>query len=65
MDGDSRLLTLIHKVTHFNDTFGSEDTWYGTWNSRRQVNGDNRAALRVNADSIASYILGVEGGLSK
>jgi len=33
-DGDSKLLTLIHEVTHFNDTFSSFDTWYGTKNAR-------------------------------
>jgi hypothetical protein len=65
LDGDSRLLTLIHEVTHFDDTFGSNDTWYGTSNSRDQVNDKNLAALRVNADSIASYILGVDEKASK
>lgn len=59
-DGDSRLLTLIHEVTHFYDTFRSNDTWYGTVKSRRQVNSQNLEALRVNADSIAGYILGVD-----
>jgi hypothetical protein len=64
-DGDSRLLTLIHEVTHFDDTFGSNDTWYGTVKSRRQVNSQNLEALRVNADSIAAYILGVDPKASK
>jgi hypothetical protein len=59
-DGDSRLLTLIHEVTHFYDTFRSDDTWYGTAKSRGQVNSQNLEALRVNADSIAAYILGVD-----
>lgn len=65
LDGDSRLLTLIHEVTHFNDTFGSIDTWYGTAKSRGQVNNQNLEALRVNADSIAAYILGVDPEASK
>jgi uncharacterized Zn-binding protein involved in type VI secretion len=60
LDGDSRLLTLIHEVTHFDDTFNSNDTWYGTSNSRDQVNSKNLAALRVNAESIAAYVLGVD-----
>ena len=64
LDGDSRLLTLIHEVTHFDDTFSSNDTWYGTSNSRDQVNSKNLAALRVNADSIAAYILGVDADAS-
>lgn len=64
-DGDSKLLTLIHEVTHFDDTFSSNDTWYGTLKSRNQVNSQNLAALRVNADSIAAYILGVDPKASK
>ncbi|QFZ81692.1 hypothetical protein GFK26_02310 [Variovorax paradoxus] len=64
-DGDSRLLTLIHEVTHFDDTFSSNDTWYGTINSRDHVNKENSAALRVNADSIAAYVLGVDANASK
>lgn len=59
-DGDSRLATLIHEITHFDDTFSSNDTWYGTGESRRQVNSRNLEALRVNADSIAGYILGID-----
>jgi len=55
-DGDSKLLTLIHEVTHFDDTFSSFDTWYGTKNARDHAE-DPRS--RVNADSIAGYILGV------
>lgn len=64
LDGDSRLLTLIHEVTHFDDTFSSNDTWYGTINSRNQVSNKNSAALRVNADSIAAYALGIDGKAS-
>lgn len=59
IDGDSQLLVLIHEVTHFNDTFGSNDRWYGTIDSRRNVKSENQTALLVNADSIAAYILGV------
>lgn len=58
MDGDSRLLTLVHEVTHFDDTFSSNDTWYGTTQSREHAQ-DPRS--RSNADSLASYILGVAG----
>lgn len=64
-DGDSRLLTLIHEVTHFDDTFSSNDTWYGTANARNQVRAENAAALRVNADSIAAYVLNVNKDASK
>lgn len=65
LDGDSRLLTLVHEITHFNDTFGSNDRWYGTINSRDQVTNENLAALRVNADSIAGYVLGIDENASK
>ena len=58
MDGDSRLLTLVHEITHFNDTFGSDDIWYGTSNSRAHA---KELKSRMNADSLASYILGVTG----
>jgi len=58
MDGDSRLLTLVHEVTHFDDTFSSNDTWYGTTRSREHAKD---ARSRFNADSLASYILGVTG----
>lgn len=60
-DGDSQLLTLIHEVTHFDDTFGSFDTWYGTTYARAYA--DNPGA-RVNADSIAAYIVGVDSKAS-
>jgi uncharacterized Zn-binding protein involved in type VI secretion len=59
IDGDSQLLVLIHEVTHFDDTFSSNDTWYGTIDARRQVSRENHAALLANADSICAYILGV------
>lgn len=57
--GNSKLLVLIHEVTHFDDTFSSNDTWYGTTDSKRHVKSENHAALLANADSIAAYILGV------
>ncbi|MET3495678.1 M35 family metallo-endopeptidase [Variovorax boronicumulans] len=60
LDGDSRLLTLLHEVTHFDDTFSSSDEWYGTRISRiNAADPKNRAKARMNADSIAAYILGV------
>lgn len=58
--GDSQLLALIHEVTHFDDTFSSKDTWYGTTNSKMHVSGANSAKLLLNADSISSYILGIK-----
>lgn len=61
-DGDSKLLTLIHEVTHFDDVFGSFDTWYGTKHARAHAE-DPRS--RINADSIAAYVLGVVAKASK
>jgi hypothetical protein len=58
IDGDSRLLTLLHEVTHFNDTFSSEDIWYGTRYARSKATSNEKMA-KINADSIAAYILGV------
>lgn len=56
LDGDTRLLTLIHEVTHFNDTVKSTDDWYGTQNSRSRT---KESQSRFNADNLSSYILGV------
>lgn len=58
--GDSQILTLVHEVTHFNDTFASLDTWYGSKNSLDHVALLNSAALLTNADSLASYMIGVD-----
>lgn len=60
-DGNSKLLSLVHEVVHFNDVFGADDTWYGTPNSRNKVvTTRNLAAARSNAESLAAYILGVQ-----
>lgn len=64
-DGDSKLLTLVHEVTHFDDVFSSFDDWYGTKNAREKIlNTKDFAKARTNADSIASYILGVSAKAS-
>lgn len=55
---DTKLSTLVHEVTHFNDTFGSSDDWYGMKNSHNAVKGASPKALLKNADSLASYIVG-------
>ncbi|MGO4396586.1 PAAR domain-containing protein [Variovorax sp. M-6] len=61
LPGDTQLLTLVHEVTHFDDTFSSHDTWYTSRQSLAQAKFiENRVALLSNADSIASYIVGVE-----
>ena len=58
-NGPSRLIVLIHEVTHFDDTFSSNDKWYGVVDSKRNVRRENHAALLANADSITAYILGI------
>jgi hypothetical protein len=54
---DSQVSTLIHEVTHFRDTFSSEDLRYGL-NASRRYNSVPQLA-RINADNIAGYV--VEG----
>ena len=54
---DSQLLTLIHEVTHFNDVAGSKDPYYGV---RGAARNSNSPMARLNADSLASYILGID-----
>lgn len=52
---DSRLSTLIHEVTHFDDTFSSKDTVYKMRKSLPLASNPEEA--RVNADSITGYVL--------
>ncbi|MET3179537.1 UNVERIFIED_ORG: putative Zn-binding protein involved in type VI secretion [Variovorax guangxiensis] len=51
---DSQLSTLIHEVTHFDDTFSSLDTIYHLSQSRAAARRDP-AGMKRNADSIAGY----------
>ena len=53
---DSQLATLIHEVTHFNDTFASNDTEY-TFPKSLDLAKTDRSAARINADSIAGYVV--------
>ncbi|MCS4292578.1 hypothetical protein M2375_000784 [Comamonas sp. BIGb0152] len=54
---DSQLLSLIHEVTHFNDVAGSKDPYYGAGNALAHA---KQPKARMNADSLASYILGMD-----
>lgn len=54
---DSQLMTLIHEVTHFNDVIGSKDPYYGATNAKAHAGAPH---ARINADSYACYILGVD-----
>lgn len=54
---DSQLLALIHEVTHFNDVAGSKDPYYG---SSSALANAKQPKARMNADSLASYILGMD-----
>jgi Lysine-specific metallo-endopeptidase len=53
---DSKLSTLIHEVTHFDDIFGSLDTLYYLSQSRAAAQA-NSAGMKANADSIAGYVV--------
>ncbi|MFS2099607.1 M35 family metallo-endopeptidase [Variovorax sp. Varisp85] len=55
-DQDSKLSTLIHEVTHFNDCFGSFDALYYLRSSREAAKTDPQR-MRSNADSIAGYVV--------
>lgn len=52
---DSQLGTLIHEVTHFDDTFSSNDTVYQMRQSLSLATRPSEA--RTNADSITGYVL--------
>lgn len=56
---DSMLSTLIHEVTHFDDCFGSLDTYYGLQKSHDLAPKDP-AQAKLNADSIAGYVVWME-----
>ena len=55
---DPRLSTLIHEVTHFDDTFSSKDT-VGTMRKSLPL-ASNPEEARFNADSITGYVLYVD-----
>ncbi|MNT31990.1 hypothetical protein D3C72_1678500 [compost metagenome] len=54
---DSQLLTLIHEVTHFNDVASSKDPCYGVAGAAKNSHSPK---ARLNADSLAAYILGID-----
>lgn len=53
---DSKLATIIHEVTHFNDVFSSSDAVYQMGESLKLL-ASKPSAARVNADSIVGYVL--------
>lgn len=53
---DSKLATIIHEVTHFDDVFSSNDAVYQMGQSLALL-PSNPSAARVNADSIVGYVL--------
>lgn len=53
---DSKLATIIHEVTHFDDVFSSNDAVYQMGQSPKLL-ASNPGAARVNADSIVGYVL--------
>ena len=56
MESDSKLLTLIHEVTHFDDCFGSLDAVYHLSESRKAV-ATKGSSMKFNADSLAGYVV--------
>lgn len=58
LDGDSKLLTLIHEVSHFQDGMGTRDVWYSTKNSRWKAADANQFCIE-NAENIAAYTVGI------
>ncbi|WP_432728244.1 M35 family metallo-endopeptidase [Variovorax sp. W6] len=56
---DSKLATIIHEVTHFDDVFSSNDTVYQMQQSLKLM-ASKPSEARVNADSIVGYVLYAE-----
>ncbi|MFC5476030.1 M35 family metallo-endopeptidase [Paraherbaspirillum soli] len=55
-NGDSKLLTLVHEISHFNDTMNSVDSWYSTKISQDRAFEGNKLCIG-NADNIAGYVV--------
>ncbi|MCY1232838.1 Lysine-specific metallo-endopeptidase [compost metagenome] len=53
---DSKLATILHEVTHFDDVFSSTDTVYQMAQSLKLM-ASNPSAARVNADSVVGFVL--------
>jgi hypothetical protein len=53
---DSKLSTLIHEATHFDDTFGSFDAVYFLSESLKAVKSSPHV-VKTNADNIAGYVV--------
>lgn len=56
LDGDSKLLTLIHEVSHFPAAMDTEDRWYSTRQSRSHAAARDTFCVS-NADNIAGYVI--------
>jgi hypothetical protein len=56
-DHDSRVSTIIHEVTHFTDTFASEDSMYSVSRPLAFWGQRNSEISLKNADSLAGYVL--------
>lgn len=53
---DSQLSTLLHEVTHFNDTFASADIAYTMWSAQRLAKSSPSVAVS-NADNLVGYVI--------
>jgi hypothetical protein len=58
MDGDSKLLVLVHEVSHFPTAMNSEDKWYVTRWSKMKARMRDQFCI-ANADNIAGYIVNI------
>jgi len=54
---DSRISTIIHEITHFKDTFASEDHMYSISTPLALWGQHNPELALTNADSLAGYVL--------
>ncbi|CAG9236373.1 Peptidase M35 [Paraburkholderia tropica] len=57
MYGDSRLSTLIHEVTHFADTFASDDPRYGIDPTAAEWARNHPGQALRNADTLTGYVV--------
>ncbi|MDA7418830.1 M35 family metallo-endopeptidase [Xenophilus arseniciresistens] len=53
---DSQLSTLLHEVTHFEDTFASTDLAYTMWSALRLAKSNSAVAFN-NADNLVGYVI--------
>lgn len=53
---DSKLLTIAHEVSHFQDTMDTTDDYYSLWNAIAYARKKSHLCIK-NADNVAGYIV--------